>query len=435
MTKALRLLPAILVALVGLTVFSSQAYAATCPPISNVIGIGVELPPYEPGKTHRFTINMSQGFDLSRNYFFSIDRSQLTQGVLSPIARSPYFTIDSAGNSPRVCNNQDCVQVNDYIATFEIGSESAWTASDDDISARRYHVSLRYQSNSGDAEQCDLGTYDVSRNDDFHGPCSWTISQVRGDRCYYSRNSCISHNPYHANIDLQVEGLRRGNQPYSGLIELSMSDGDGGGEANETWITATNGSFTTQIQLDSSAQETTFGIQVMAVPEYKDFHGCSFEIKSYQSCAENQCNTEPISFQTGDENSSTTFYLCDQLPEGSKAKTDCIKCATGNPGATEEGEGDREGIWTAVGCIKRSPKDIIGTLMRLGLTMGGGVALLMILGSGFILSTSAGDPKRTGEAKEMMVAAITGLIFVIFSVAILQFIGFSVLQIPGFGGN
>ena len=73
--------------------------------------------------------------------------------------------------------------------------------------------------------------------------------------------------------------------------------------------------------------------------------------------------------------------------------------------------------------------------MRLGLTMGGGVALLMILGSGFILSTSAGDPKRTGEAKEMLVAAITGLIFVIFSVAILQFIGFSVLQIPGFGGN
>ena len=82
-----------------------------------------------------------------------------------------------------------------------------------------------------------------------------------------------------------------------------------------------------------------------------------------------------------------------------------------------------------------APEQIAGELIRLGLSIGGGIGLLMILGAGFIFSTSQGDPKRVGDAKDLMTAAVTGLLFIIFSVTILQFIGFSVLQIPGFGGS
>ena len=67
--------------------------------------------------------------------------------------------------------------------------------------------------------------------------------------------------------------------------------------------------------------------------------------------------------------------------------------------------------------------------------MGGGVALIMTLAGGFILSTSQGDPQKANQAKEMITNSVIGLLFVIFSVIILQFIGVTILQIPGFGAD
>ncbi len=47
--------------------------------------------------------------------------------------------------------------------------------------------------------------------------------------------------------------------------------------------------------------------------------------------------------------------------------------------------------------------------------------------------TSAGNPSGINAGREMIIAAISGLLFIIFSVTILQIIGVSSLQIPGFG--
>ena len=41
--------------------------------------------------------------------------------------------------------------------------------------------------------------------------------------------------------------------------------------------------------------------------------------------------------------------------------------------------------------------------------------------------------KGIKEAKEMITSAIVGSLFIIFSITILQFIGVSILHIPGFG--
>ena len=57
----------------------------------------------------------------------------------------------------------------------------------------------------------------------------------------------------------------------------------------------------------------------------------------------------------------------------------------------------------------------------------------MILVGAFMLSVSQGDPNKTKEAKEIITSAIIGLLFVIFSVTILQFVGVEILHIPGFG--
>jgi len=119
------------------------------------------------------------------------------------------------------------------------------------------------------------------------------------------------------------------------------------------------------------------------------------------------------------------FRLCSQVKDP-VAFSKCLQCSGGEEGT--------QGVWTAIGCISREPEEIVGKFIRVGLSMGGGVALLMILSAGFTLTISQGNPQKAGQAKEMMTAAVTGLLFIIFSITILQFIGFSILKIPGFGG-
>ncbi len=116
-----------------------------------------------------------------------------------------------------------------------------------------------------------------------------------------------------------------------------------------------------------------------------------------------------------------TYELCNQILNDDQ-RSACEDCSSNN-----------NGIWSAVGCINVQPSNIVGSLVSIGLSIGGGVSMLMILAAGFTFSTSQGDPKKLGQAKEMMTSAIVGLLFIVFSVSILQFIGVSILRIPGFG--
>jgi hypothetical protein len=129
---------------------------------------------------------------------------------------------------------------------------------------------------------------------------------------------------------------------------------------------------------------------------------------------EEQCN----------ENLNTVYgyELCSQqIKEGTAEFEACQNCfQTG-------------GVWTAVGCIPSNPESVIKTVITIGLAVGGGIVLVMILAGSFMLSVSQGDPNKTKEAKEIITSAIIGLLFVIFSVTILQFVGVEILHIPGFG--
>lgn len=114
--------------------------------------------------------------------------------------------------------------------------------------------------------------------------------------------------------------------------------------------------------------------------------------------------------------------LCLQIPaQEINQRLNCQRCLEG------------KGMWTAVGCIPTSPESIVRTIISIGLGLSGVVVLFMILLGSFNLSTSQGDPNKAKEAKEMISSAVIGLLFIIFSVTILQFIGVSILHIPGFG--
>lgn len=122
------------------------------------------------------------------------------------------------------------------------------------------------------------------------------------------------------------------------------------------------------------------------------------------------------------------YEVCKQIPEGTAERTQCETCID------QDGDDEPDAMWTAIGCIDTTTTEgIVGKLMTVGIGIAGGIALLMILAAAFLFATSEGEPKRTSEAKEILTSAIIGLIFIIFSVTILQFIGVNILKIPEFG--
>lgn len=92
------------------------------------------------------------------------------------------------------------------------------------------------------------------------------------------------------------------------------------------------------------------------------------------------------------------------------------------------------GVSTALGCISTDVESggFINTLLQLAIGLGGMIALLLILGGVFIITTSAGIPDKLNQGKELITSAISGLLFIILSIVLLNLIGIKILAIPGF---
>ncbi len=90
-------------------------------------------------------------------------------------------------------------------------------------------------------------------------------------------------------------------------------------------------------------------------------------------------------------------------------------------------------VSTALGDIGTKPEDFITSIFGYLLGISGGIALLLIIIAGYKLMASQGDAEKVKEARESLTSAIVGLLFIIFSLVILQIIGVDILKIPGFG--
>lgn len=92
-------------------------------------------------------------------------------------------------------------------------------------------------------------------------------------------------------------------------------------------------------------------------------------------------------------------------------------------------------VETAIGCIS-TKADTTGTsffssIIKIVIGLSGGIALLLMLYGIYIVTTSAGIPDKLKEGSEIITSAITGLIFIILSVFLLNLIGINILGIPG----
>lgn len=343
----------------------------------------------------------------------TISLSGLTSGV-SYSLWATNFTNDTLLAGPVVASNS---QTATFTFTLDENSGKLPPLGTDNI-----HIDLKDSGNNAgfhcalwhDTEVIDKGAIKCGKI---------RISQTRGgEACFWNdNNSCMETGM----VTAHLSGFMQGGKPMEGEVEISTVgalDGNGGK------VPISNGIASKDLSIPNTGN---IDIIVYTGPSNEI---CRRSVNFIDSCGDNCAPVEddPIELEAARED---PYFLCTQLPDGSDAQEACISCATGGGGVENPGDDEsRQGVWTAFGCIKRDPQNIIATLIEIGMMSGGGIALLMILGAGFIISTSQGDPKKVSDAKELITAAVTGLLFIIFSVMMLQFIGFSVFKIPGFGG-
>lgn len=103
------------------------------------------------------------------------------------------------------------------------------------------------------------------------------------------------------------------------------------------------------------------------------------------------------------------------------------------PPCKQWNSGNCKNTSTAVGTFSTDTTGFIKTVFDILLSISGGIALLLIIKAGYQLLTSQGKPQQVQEGRDQLIAAIVGLIFLIFSFVALQLLGFDILHIPGFG--
>jgi len=129
---------------------------------------------------------------------------------------------------------------------------------------------------------------------------------------------------------------------------------------------------------------------------------------------------------------------CSYVCRGSQQAVECVRCRGGeltpifgggnsNP---MEGCPNEEEINTAIGCIPvGDTNEFMGWILGWAVGVGGGIAFLLIVYASFMVMTSQGVPDRLKAGQELLTSAISGLIMLIFSVFILNFIGIDILGI------
>jgi hypothetical protein len=115
-------------------------------------------------------------------------------------------------------------------------------------------------------------------------------------------------------------------------------------------------------------------------------------------------------------------YIDKRTPQHTEDLAKCLECSE-----------DNGGLYTGLGCIPTTFSSFVSNfLLGFGISLGGGISLMCIIYSAFMIQTSRGNADKIQHAQEQLTACITGLMLIIFSIFILRVIGVDILKIPGF---
>ncbi len=376
-------------------------------------GLGITIPKYPETKTHTIIVNVSS-LDKNLSYKLATERSfELVAEAYTP----EFYPQEEINES---CNNTGCISLHN--------GQLEWTITEKLVfynylnTSKTIKVGLYWGSYFEIDKQCKVGEYEVI-NTSADNSCSVTLSQERnGKTCYIGgTDSCVE-----TGLDVQasVSGLVKNGELYNGNAFMKLAESPGTA-VDRYFDSIINGEGQGTININESALYTINSIEIPFSTFIFNCPSLPFNFRAVGDC-EDVCNKNEIPLEevySGPDN----FSLCKQIPDSQPEQyAKCIECAGGVNG--------KAGIWTAVGCIKRDPQTIINKFIKIGLGVAGGFALITFLTAGFMYSTSQGSPEQVKKAKEMMTASVMGILFIIFSVTILQYIGWTILKIPGFGG-
>jgi len=89
-----------------------------------------------------------------------------------------------------------------------------------------------------------------------------------------------------------------------------------------------------------------------------------------------------------------------------------------------------DSINTAFGCIPvGTSQGLVITSLRIAMGIAGGISFVLIVYAGMMIMTSSGDPGKLRSGKELLTAAIAGLLFLILGVYFFNIIGTDILGI------
>jgi len=86
-------------------------------------------------------------------------------------------------------------------------------------------------------------------------------------------------------------------------------------------------------------------------------------------------------------------------------------------------------VCTALGDIPTEPASLVKWILGWSIAMGGGIAFLLSLWGGVTIILAGGNPEKMNEGKEIITSAVSGLLFILFSVFLLRLIGVDILGI------
>lgn len=89
--------------------------------------------------------------------------------------------------------------------------------------------------------------------------------------------------------------------------------------------------------------------------------------------------------------------------------------------------------YTAIGCLSTKSDLFVKSILSIVFGVAGGIAFLAVLAGTFIVLTSAGDPDKLQNGKDIITSSIFGILLILFSVFLLRLVGLEILAIPGFG--
>lgn len=82
---------------------------------------------------------------------------------------------------------------------------------------------------------------------------------------------------------------------------------------------------------------------------------------------------------------------------------------------------------TALGNIPTDATSFTGRLITIAISLAGGIALIIMVRGAIKILMASGDPQKIADGRDLIVAAVAGLLFLIFSVLIIRFLGANLL--------